>query len=127
MWMDEPFLNHSLISTALNMKLLHPLQVIQTAELYHREKEAPLAAVGGFIRQILGWREYVRGLYLMHMSGWLDMNALEAKQNLPDLYWTGDTDMTCMSQSIKQTLTLRLYTSYSAPNGYRVIFTALWC
>lgn len=105
MWMDEPFLNHSLISTAMNMKLLHPLQVIQTAELYHREKGAPLAAVEGFIRQILGWREYVRGLYWMHMPGWLDMNALEAKQNLPDFYWTGDTDMTCMSQSIKQTLT----------------------
>ena len=89
----------------MNMKLLHPLQVIQKAELYHREKGAPLAAVEGFIRQILGWREYVRGLYWMHMPAWLDMNALGARQNLPDFYWTGDTDMTCMSQSIKQTLT----------------------
>jgi len=104
MWTDEPFLNHSLISSALNLKLLHPLQVIQAAEKHHREKAAPLAAVEGFIRQILGWREYVRGLYWLHMPDWVDMNALNAKQNLPDFYWTGDTDMTCLHQSIKQTL-----------------------
>jgi deoxyribodipyrimidine photolyase-related protein len=104
MWTDEPFLNHSLISSALNLKLLHPLQVIQTAEKHHRENGAPLAAVEGFIRQILGWREYVRGLYWLHMPDWVEMNALNAKQNLPGFYWTGDTDMTCLHQSIKQTL-----------------------
>jgi deoxyribodipyrimidine photolyase-related protein len=104
MWTDEPFLNHSLISSALNLKLLHPLQVIQTAEKRHQENGAPLAAVEGFIRQILGWREYVRGLYWLHMPDWLEMNALNAKQNLPSFYWTGDTDMTCLHQSIKQTL-----------------------
>jgi deoxyribodipyrimidine photolyase-related protein len=104
MWTDEPFLNHSLISSALNLKLLHPLQVIKTAEKHHRENGAPLAAVEGFIRQILGWREYVRGLYWLHMPDWVEMNALNAKQNLPSFYWTGDTDMTCLHQSIKQTL-----------------------
>ncbi len=104
MWMDEPFLNHSLISSALNLKLLHPLQVIQTAEKVHRENGASLAAVEGFIRQILGWREYVRGLYWLNMPDWLEMNALNAKQQLPDFYWTGETDMTCLSQTIKQTL-----------------------
>jgi deoxyribodipyrimidine photolyase-related protein len=104
MWTDEPFLNHSLISSALNLKLLHPLQVIQTAEKHHRENGAPLAAVEGFIRQILGWREYVRGLYWLHMPDWVEMNALNAKQNLPGFYWTGDTDMSCLHQSIKQTL-----------------------
>ncbi|MFT7496811.1 MAG: deoxyribodipyrimidine photolyase-related protein, partial [Urechidicola sp.] len=104
MWTDEPFLNHSLISTALNLKLLHPLQVVQAAEKHHRENGAPLAAVEGFVRQILGWREYVRGLYWLHMPDWVEMNALNAKQNLPDFYWTGDTDMTCLHQSIKQTL-----------------------
>jgi deoxyribodipyrimidine photolyase-related protein len=104
MWTDQPFLNHSLISSALNLKLLHPLQVIQTAEKHHRENGAPLAAVEGFIRQILGWREYVRGLYWLHMPDWVEMNALNAKQNLPGFYWTGDTDMTCLHQSIKQTL-----------------------
>jgi len=104
MWTDEPFLNHSLISSALNLKLLHPLQVIQTAEKHHRENGAPLAAVEGFIRQILGWREYVRGLYWLHMPDWVEMNALNAKQSLPNFYWTGDTEMTCLHQSIKQTL-----------------------
>ena len=104
MWTDEPFLNHSLISSALNMKLLHPLKVIQTAEKHHLENGASLAAVEGFIRQILGWREYVRGLYWMHMPNWLEMNALDAKQNLPSFYWNADTEMTCMRQSIQQTL-----------------------
>lgn len=104
MWTDEPFLNHSLLSSALNLKLLHPLQVIQSAEKYHREKGASLAAVEGFIRQILGWREYVRGLYWLHMPDWLEMNALNAKQELPDFYWTAKTDMTCLKQSIQQTL-----------------------
>ncbi len=104
MWTDEPFLNHSLISSALNMKLLHPLQVIQSAEKHHREKGASLAAVEGFIRQILGWREYVRGLYWLHMPDWLEMNTLNAQQNLPEFYWTGKTEMTCLRQSIQQTL-----------------------
>ena len=104
MWTDEPFLNHSLISSSLNLKLLHPLKVIQKAEAYHRKKGASLAAVEGFIRQILGWREYVRGLYWLHMPEWLDMNALNAQRSLPDFYWTGNTQMTCMQQSIQQTL-----------------------
>lgn len=104
MWTNEPFLNHSLISSALNLKLLHPLTVIQTAERYHREKDAPLAAVEGFIRQILGWREYVRGLYWMHMPDWLEMNALNATNDLPDFFWTGETEMICLQQTIKQTL-----------------------
>lgn len=104
MWTNEPFLYHSLLSSSLNLKLLHPLTVIQAAEKIHREKNAPLSAVEGFIRQILGWREYVRGLYWLHMPGWLEMNGLGATNNLPDFYWTGDTDMHCLHQSIKQTL-----------------------
>lgn len=104
MWTDEPFLNHSLISSALNLKLLHPLKVIQTAEYYHREKGASLSAVEGFIRQILGWREFVRGLYWLYMPGWQEMNALNATKNLPEFYWTGETDMICLKQTIQQTL-----------------------
>lgn len=104
MWTDEPFLNHSLISSSLNLKLLHPLTVIQTAEYYYREKGAPLAAVEGFIRQVLGWREYVRGLYWLNMPNWLEMNALNASQKLPAFYWTANTDMNCLKQTIQQTL-----------------------
>lgn len=104
MWTGEAFLYHSLLSSSLNLKLLHPLKVIQLAEKTYREQGAPLAAVEGFIRQILGWREYVRGLYWLYMPNWLDMNSLEAKQNLPDFYWTADTPMTCLRESITQTL-----------------------
>ncbi len=104
MWTDEPFLNHSLISSSLNLKLLHPLDVIKAAEKYHHENDAPLAAVEGFIRQILGWREYVRGLYWLNMPDWLEMNGLDANNDLPDFYWTGETDMNCLHQSIQQTL-----------------------
>ena len=104
MWTDKPYLNHSLISSSLNLKLLHPLTVIKAAEKYHHEKNAPLAGVEGFIRQILGWREYVRGLYWLHMPDWLEMNGLQASNNLPDFYWTGDTEMNCLRQSIQQTL-----------------------
>ena len=104
MWTGQPFLNHSLISSSLNLKLLHPLQVIQQAEQRYRDQRAPLAAVEGFIRQILGWREYVRGLYWLHMPDWLNMNALGATRPLPDFYWTGDTQMTCLRESIGQTL-----------------------
>ncbi len=104
MWSDEPFLNHSLISSSLNLKLLHPLTVIQQAEHYHWEKGAPLAAVEGFVRQILGWREYVRGLYWLHMPEWKNMNALGADRDLPAFYWTGETEMNCLSQTIQQTL-----------------------
>lgn len=104
MWTGKPFLYHSLISSALNLKLLNPLAVIQQAEQRYHTGEAPLAAVEGFIRQILGWREYVRGLYWLHMPDWYGMNALAAERDLPDFYWTGDTEMTCLRESIGQTL-----------------------
>ena len=114
MWTDEPFLNHSLISSSLNLKLLHPLDVINAAEKYHREKNAPLAAVEGFIRQILGWREYVRGLYWLNMPDWLEMNGLQANNDLPDFYWTGETDMNCLHQSINKRLNMVMPITFNA-------------
>ena len=104
MWTDEPFLFHSLISAALNLKLLNPLTVVQRAEMEYQEGRAPLAAVEGFIRQVLGWREYVRGVYWLHMPEYLERNALQAWRNLPEFYWTGDTEMNCLRQAIGQTL-----------------------
>lgn len=104
MWTDEPFLYHSLISAALNLKLLDPRTVIERAENEYREGRAPLAAVEGFIRQILGWREYVRGVYWLHMPDYLERNALKAQRDLPDFYWTGDTEMNCLRHAIGQTL-----------------------
>lgn len=104
MWTNEPFLHHSLISAALNLKLLDPLIVIRRAETEYREGRAPLASVEGFIRQILGWREYVRGVYWLHMPDYVDNNALNAKRDLPDFYWTAKTDMHCLQQALGQTL-----------------------
>ncbi len=104
MWTGQPYLYHSRLSVALNLKLIHPRGVIAAAEERYRSGEASLAAVEGFIRQILGWREYVRGIYWLHMPGYAAMNALDAHEPLPRFYWTGDTDIQCLRAAIGQTL-----------------------
>jgi len=106
MWTDAPWLYHSRLSAALNLKLIDPMTVCRAAEAAWRSGRAPLAAVEGFIRQILGWREYVRGLYWLWMPDWLVWNALEADAELPDFYWTGRTEMACLHAAITQTLEL---------------------
>ena len=106
MWTGEPWLFHSRLSVAMNLKLLHPRTVITAAERAYRAGRAPLESVEGFIRQILGWREYVRGVYWRFMPGYLEMNALGADQPLPAWYWTGDTEMACLRDAIGQTLRL---------------------
>ncbi|MDQ7745830.1 cryptochrome/photolyase family protein [Hydrogenophaga pseudoflava] len=104
MWSGEVWLWHSQLSAALNLKLLNPREVVTAAEAAYRRGHAPLAAVEGFVRQILGWREYVRGIYWTQMPGYLDRNALDAQAPLPTWYWTGETDMACLREAIKQTL-----------------------
>jgi len=104
MWTTQPFLYHSRLSSALNLELIHPRRVIAAAEERYRSGRAPLAAVEGFIRQILGWREYVRGVYWLCMPGYAASNALGAHQPLPRFYWTGGTDMQCLRAAIGQTL-----------------------
>jgi deoxyribodipyrimidine photolyase-related protein len=104
MWSGEPWLYHSHLSAALNLKLLNPREVVAAAEAAYRSGHAPLAAVEGFIRQILGWREYVRGIYWTQMPEYLERNALDAQAELPGWYWNGDTDMACLKDAITQTL-----------------------
>ena len=104
MWSGEAWLYHSHLSCALNLKLLNPREVVRAAEDAYHAGQAPLAAVEGFVRQILGWREYVRGIYWTQMPGYLQRNALNADQELPSFYWTGDTDMACLRDAIQQTL-----------------------
>ncbi len=94
---------HSLLSTSLNLGLLLPRQVCDAAEAAYRAGAAPLNAVEGFIRQILGWREYVRGLYWLHMPGYAALNALDATRPLPAMYWGAPTTMACMRAAIGQT------------------------
>jgi deoxyribodipyrimidine photolyase-related protein len=104
MWRGEPWLYHSRLSAALNLKLLHPREACEAAERAFREGHAPIESVEGFVRQVLGWREFVRGLYWYRMPSWLERNALDAHQPLPDFYWSGRTEMSCLADAIGQTL-----------------------
>lgn len=104
---DQPTLFHSLLSFALNMKLLHPRQVISRAIEEYRvagSEKIPLSSLEGFVRQILGWREFMRRYYQAVMPGFRDSNVLGAHRPLPDWYWTGDTSMACLSQGIRDSL-----------------------
>ncbi len=94
---------HSMISTSLNLGLLDPLALCRRAEEEYREGRAPLNAVEGFIRQIIGWREYVRGFYWRFMPDLKTDNALDAHRPLPEFYWTGETDMRCLSDCVRST------------------------
>ena len=105
MWPGDPWLYHAHLSAALNLKLLNPREVVAAAESAYRDGHAPLASVEGFVRQILGWREYVRGIYWTQMPEYLERNALDAQQDLPAWYWTGATDMACLRDALAQTLT----------------------
>ncbi len=104
MWPGDPWLYHSHLSAALNLKLLNPREVVAAAEAALHAGHAPLASVEGFIRQILGWREYVRGIYWTQMPGYAERNALDAQEKLPAWYWTGATDMACLRDALAQTL-----------------------
>lgn len=104
MWTGRPYLYHSRLSSSLNLKLLNPRKVLAAAESSYHEGLAPLNSVEGFVRQILGWREYVRGIYWHFMPAYGDLNRLDAKAALPRFYWTGETSMNCLRETIGQTL-----------------------
>lgn len=104
---DEKFLFHSRLSFAMNSKILSPKEVVdKVVQYYLANSEAiTISQVEGFVRQIIGWREYVRGIYWKEMPDYKNLNTLENKNPLPDFYWTGKTKMRCMQQSISQSLT----------------------
>ncbi|MFN7710448.1 MAG: cryptochrome/photolyase family protein [Holosporales bacterium] len=99
----EPYLYHSLMSSYLNAGLLLPLEMCQMAEEAYREGRAPLNAVEGFIRQILGWREYVRGIYWHFMPQYAELNHFDATRPLPDFYWSAATHMFCVAEAVRHT------------------------
>ena len=105
MWTDLDFGWHALLSSSLNLKLLNPLEVILAAEQAYTTRGLDLASVEGFIRQILGWREFIRGVYFLDMPQLKAANHYGHTNALPSWYWTGNTHMNCMRQSIGQTLT----------------------
>lgn len=100
----QPFLYHSLLSFALNTKMLRPLEVIESAEQAYRTGHVPLNSAEGFIRQILGWREFVRGIYWAEMPGYQNLNYFDHQQPMPSWFYTGKTKMRCVSQAIEQSL-----------------------
>ena len=104
----DPYLFHSRLSFSLNCKLISPLEVVQTVEAYwsRRQDQIGIAQVEGFIRQILGWREYMRGIYWAKMPEFAQLNYFGHERKLPDWFWTGNTKMNCLSQSIQQSLDL---------------------
>lgn len=99
----QPWMYHSHISFYLNCGLLKPLEVVRMAEKAYRAGHAPLNAVEGFIRQVIGWREYVRGIYWLKMPGYTEENFLAARRALPWFFWDGDTNMNCLRQCIDET------------------------
>ena len=106
MWAGEPVLFHSRLSAAMNLKLLDPRDVLRGAEDAWKTGAAPIGSVEGFVRQVLGWREFVRGVYWLRMPEYLSENALGADRPLPPFYWTGETEMACLADVLRQTLDL---------------------
>jgi len=98
---DEWTLHHSLLSVPLNLGLLHPREVIEGAvEAYH-ERDLPINSVEGFVRQVLGWREFMRHAYRREMPELASANQLDAGEPLPEFFWTGETDMACLSDVLE--------------------------
>ncbi|SHN40038.1 deoxyribodipyrimidine photolyase-related protein [Duganella sacchari] len=95
---------HSLLSFAMNVKLLSPRTVVQRVEQAWRDGHAPIAAAEGYIRQILGWREYVRGVYWYRMPGYVELNVFDHHTPLPHWFWDGQTRMRCLASAIGQSL-----------------------
>jgi deoxyribodipyrimidine photolyase-related protein len=101
---QSPYLWHSLLSTSLNLKLLNPREVIAAALQEYRQQKLSLPSVEGFIRQVLGWREFIRGVYWLDMPAMAQSNHYQHARKLPAWYWTGETQMNCQRQAVRQTL-----------------------
>jgi deoxyribodipyrimidine photolyase-related protein len=104
MWTGTPWGWHALLSSSLNLHLITPAEVVAAAESAWRERQVPLASVEGFIRQVLGWREFIRGVYWLDMPRLGQANHYGFTRELPRWYWTGETRMNCMREAIGQTL-----------------------
>lgn len=100
----QPFLYHSVLSIYINAGLIDPLTLCQRVEAAYHAGQAPLNAVEGYIRQVIGWREYMRGVYWLKMPEYRTANALAATRKLPWFYWSGETDMACVKAAVDQTL-----------------------
>jgi len=100
---NEPFLFHSIIALYINAGLLDPLYICKQVEKEYKAKRIQINAAEGFIRQIIGWREYIRGVYWLKMPNYRNSNFLNTKRKLPEFYWTAKTDMNCIQQVVSMT------------------------
>lgn len=104
MWTGEPFLYHSLLSPYVNLHLLAPMELVDPAVAALEAGKAPINAVEGFVRQVIGWREFIRGVYWLEGPSYETRNALDQHGRLPGFYWTGQTEMRCVRESVGQVL-----------------------
>lgn len=101
LWTGADLVHHSRLSAALNLHLLDPREVVDAAVAAWEAGEAPLNSVEGFVRQILGWREFVRGIYWQEMPDYIELNALDAQLPVPASYWDGETEMACIGDAMR--------------------------
>ena len=119
-----PWLFHSALSPVPELRPAVPREVCAAAERAYRQGSAPLASVEGFIRQILGWREFVRGVYWLRMPGYARAQRAPGRAALPDFYWTGETDLNCLTQVIGADPARGLLAPHPAPDGDRQLRAA---
>ena len=100
------YLFHSRLSFAMNLKMISPKEIVSSVLSYYRMKsdEITISQVEGFIRQVIGWREYMRGMYWAHMPNYKNLNTLDNHHSIPDFFWTGNTQMNCLSKTINNSL-----------------------
>lgn len=103
---DQDYLFHSRLSFAMNLKLISPKDVVKTVMNYYRKHDdnIDISQVEGFVRQIIGWREYMRGMYWAFMPDYKTKNELDNHNKLPDFFWTGNTKMNCLKHAINNSL-----------------------
>ncbi len=104
MWSDQAFVYHSRLSAPLNLKLLNPRECVAKAIETYEAGEAPINSVEGFVRQLLGWREFIRGIYWLYMPEYADKNELDHEAGVPEFFWNGESDMICVQQSMQHVL-----------------------
>ena len=99
---DERYLYHSVLSFYLNAGLLSPMEICEAVEQAWKDGDVPLNAAEGYIRQVIGWREYMRGIYFHHGPDYERRNGLNHQRKLPDFFWTAETDMRCIAKTVEQ-------------------------
>jgi deoxyribodipyrimidine photolyase-related protein len=100
MWTGQPWLYHSVISSSVNLKMLNPRECVDATLRAYEQGRAPINSVEGFVRQLLGWREFIRGVYWTEGPGYTKRNSIGQRGSLPDFYWNADTDMRCMAECV---------------------------